>query len=886
MTTGVKTNGEMPKLFSVSDLNVIHSMLRETDYSNENILTTSLDDTISEVDVQEDLYQSAVKKLYEISQPQYSFRTELDNLFSLEEFKAYQEPFDVGNYIRVGLEIHEELYDNNYIKLRLISMTYNPLETSESLSVEFSTMTKSLNGISDLAFLLDSNSSSGGSSSSGSSSGSSTYGNNDANVQISNNMLNALLKTEMFGTAVTDVILDSLEADKGKFKTLFSHSGVFDSLEAGLLKVSGDCMFGGIIQSLNYSAPNNTGSMINLTDGTFSFAGDNLIWNGNTLSVTGDIVANSITLQPNGTMTGVSSNNLSNGTDIILKDLGIGNRDAEKHNNNYIKVSRDGLLEADNAIIYGTIYANAGKFSGEISVDNKFVVDESGNVTANGTLTATNANIKGVINATNSIISESDFQGDVVSNKLTANLGNIGYFDFNNTSIFKNESDTENINSLYFGENGLFVKGLCSINDNNFYFKSEQDERCNLPYKYYCDVNIPQGDLLGITLIVKLQRNNTLCGLNNNECASGFSYYNNAPVKLKVCVNSVTFNDGTYYDKVYKIVPIYFPPQSDDFIEYKTDYYELGLRKTCIQTQYYPSIDETSVNIYDMVFSSNTDSFPYFDENGNRINKVLGAWSSNIENVSRGKFGFISEVCLDPDLYDVTMYDEVKIIRVDDFRGGQINNTFYSKNKKNFQLDCKKGILDLKKLHINQNGINLYDNYDIKILNLNDEMIFKLDINGLNLYHNNTEIFRLCSNGLYHNGLQTSSSGNNLIISDGNFYIKSSSSKRYKNSIQQLESSSLYDKLSPHNLYDIDIVSFKYNDDYLSPTDQRYQQEIPGFIAENVYEKYPIACNLDTNGNPEMWDINIMFPAALKLIQEQHKDIEELKDEIEKLKQK
>ena len=52
-----------------------------------------------------------------------------------------------------------DLYDNNFVKLRLISISYNPLESSEELSVEFSTMIKSLNGISDLAFLIDKESS-------------------------------------------------------------------------------------------------------------------------------------------------------------------------------------------------------------------------------------------------------------------------------------------------------------------------------------------------------------------------------------------------------------------------------------------------------------------------------------------------------------------------------------------------------------------------------------------------------------------------------------------------------------------------------------------------------------------------------------------------------
>lgn len=63
-----------------------------------------------------------------------------------------------------------------------------------------------------------------------------------------------------------------------------------------------------------------------------------------------------------------------------------------------------------------------------------------------------------------------------------------------------------------------------------------------------------------------------------------------------------------------------------------------------------------------------------------------------------------------------------------------------------------------------------------------------------------------------------------------------------------------------------------------------YGKDIIGFIAEDVYKKYPIACNFDENGFPEMWNINILFPAAVKLIQDQHKEIEAMKQQFQELK--
>ena len=76
-----------------------------------------------------------------------------------------------------------------------------------------------------------------------------------------------------------------------------------------------------------------------------------------------------------------------------------------------------------------------------------------------------------------------------------------------------------------------------------------------------------------------------------------------------------------------------------------------------------------------------------------------------------------------------------------------------------------------------------------------------------------------------------------------------------------------------------------YNENYLFQNDRRIGKNIIGFIAEDVSEKYPIACNFNKDGEPEMWEINILFPAALRLIQEQHKEIIALSEQIETMKQ-
>ncbi len=132
---------------------------------------------------------------------------------------------------------------------------------------------------------------------------------------------------------------------------------------------------------------------------------------------------------------------------------------------------------------------------------------------------------------------------------------------------------------------------------------------------------------------------------------------------------------------------------------------------------------------------------------------------------------------------------------------------------------------------------------------------------------------------MYHN---VSVSGKPLYInSDGTIGL-SGSSKRFKNSI----STTLTEISDPHGLYDIDIVQYKYNDDYFSsPNDDGIGKYFIGFIAEEVAEKFKDGATFDKDNLPDGWDVRFMFPAALKLIQEQHTEIETIKKQLQQLKE-
>lgn len=105
-----------------------------------------------------------------------------------------------------------------------------------------------------------------------------------------------------------------------------------------------------------------------------------------------------------------------------------------------------------------------------------------------------------------------------------------------------------------------------------------------------------------------------------------------------------------------------------------------------------------------------------------------------------------------------------------------------------------------------------------------------------------------------------------------------SSSRRYKHDIKDLALE------EAKKLLDLKPRTFKYNDDFLTPDDEKVGQDVPGFISEEVAEQMPIAVDHDNEGNAEMWNANILIPCMLKIIQDQERRIAELEAKIKESK--
>jgi hypothetical protein len=136
-------------------------------------------------------------------------------------------------------------------------------------------------------------------------------------------------------------------------------------------------------------------------------------------------------------------------------------------------------------------------------------------------------------------------------------------------------------------------------------------------------------------------------------------------------------------------------------------------------------------------------------------------------------------------------------------------------------------------------------------------------------------------NDFYYPFPQTVSGTANLRVIPGStpagrIVNNGASSQRYKHDIVNLRD---VPELDPRKLYELPVRAFRYNLDYLSASDDRYDVLIPGFIAEEMDEFYPLAADYEEAIGIYTWNERMIIPAMIALIQDLHKEIQTLKGE-------
>lgn len=125
----------------------------------------------------------------------------------------------------------------------------------------------------------------------------------------------------------------------------------------------------------------------------------------------------------------------------------------------------------------------------------------------------------------------------------------------------------------------------------------------------------------------------------------------------------------------------------------------------------------------------------------------------------------------------------------------------------------------------------------------------------------------------------TSTTAANVTIGDENtdyrLYRSTASSRRYKTDINNTDISEF------EQLYDLPVMRYKYKADYLEEDDEGQGKDFYGFIAEDFADFLPCALQYTIlNGEkvPEMWNVNIVVPCMMKLIQDLNNRLKKLEE--------
>lgn len=211
--------------FTKLDLLILGKLYNTTDYVNNNILTTALNTSDEVVDIQMKLLEEAREQLSIESQPQFTYTTSQDNLFALPEYKDLHRQLELGSFIRISLR------DDYEVKLRVISLSFNPLLLDNKLDITFSNMIMSNSKRNDFAAIVD--------RSSRSSKNQITIGSgsSDDGLNLSDSLLRSLLNSSGMHNMATDVVSDSVKAAVGAFSTLTADFMKVSELDAEIVKI-------------------------------------------------------------------------------------------------------------------------------------------------------------------------------------------------------------------------------------------------------------------------------------------------------------------------------------------------------------------------------------------------------------------------------------------------------------------------------------------------------------------------------------------------------------------------------------------------------------------------------------------------------------------------
>lgn len=198
--------------FTQSELELFRHYYSAADYINDNIVVTSLDTSADKIDKAKKLFDYAVEELSAACRPQYHYVTDQDNILAIPEFRDWHDQLKIGNFIRITTGEHTQA------KLRLITITLNPLTLENDLEFDFSNMIQYKSKRNDFSSILDS------SMSAQKNQITSNFGSsgNNGDITVDSNLIYQLLRNSTFTGYMNGMIAGAVSADEGRFEYLLA----------------------------------------------------------------------------------------------------------------------------------------------------------------------------------------------------------------------------------------------------------------------------------------------------------------------------------------------------------------------------------------------------------------------------------------------------------------------------------------------------------------------------------------------------------------------------------------------------------------------------------------------------------------------------------------
>ena len=99
----LKSATDMENYFSPEQWARLSPLIREDEYSNDNIAFVGNESEVQSLELRQELLKEAQKELKKLCQPSLNFNMSMANILAIPEFKPLLSRFQLGNYIKVGL---------------------------------------------------------------------------------------------------------------------------------------------------------------------------------------------------------------------------------------------------------------------------------------------------------------------------------------------------------------------------------------------------------------------------------------------------------------------------------------------------------------------------------------------------------------------------------------------------------------------------------------------------------------------------------------------------------------------------------------------------------------------------------------------------------------